>query len=124
MNRLDDEDVEAVVTADALEAALNMGAAINKDVRLNQTSPVGALIALAKKEAALALAGLIDVDPEDHKEIRRLQNVVQRFLDMTHWVREALADARNALSTLSRQDRTEMERLLSETSTDQRLNDA
>lgn len=48
------------------------------------------LLAAARKSAADALMALTDVDPDDAKEIRRLQNEIQRQRDLTEWMAQAV----------------------------------
>jgi hypothetical protein len=80
----------------ALEAAVNLGADLEDDLKLPKKSPTALLLAFTWREARDALLSLIDVDAADAAEIRRLQNDVVRFLDMRKFVSGILEDAREA----------------------------
>lgn len=81
----------------------------------NDCSPLLIVLAKARAEAADALAGLATVEAENSKEIRNLQNRVNRFASMIAWLSEVVADGFEAdqrLELLSEQDREEIETLV------------
>jgi hypothetical protein len=47
-------------------------------------------IDMAEFEKEQAFAGLSNVDPEDSKEIRRLQNIIARHDDFSQWIRDLI----------------------------------
>jgi hypothetical protein len=101
------------LASDALEAAVNLGADLEDDLKLKRKSPTALLLAFTWREARDALLGLIDVDASDAGEIRRLQNDVVRFLDMRKFVSGFLEDAREAAQQMDlANDRESLDQVL------------
>lgn len=63
------------------------------------------LLAQARKEASEALMALADVDADDTKQIRDLQNVIHRHRDLTDWMATAVETGNFEWNTLSQGDR-------------------
>lgn len=68
-----------------LEAFLDVERQIDQT---KNTGPVMAALAIARDEAVLSLAALVLVDPEDAKQVRRLQNDVNRYTGLLGWILE------------------------------------
>jgi hypothetical protein len=77
--------------------------------------PVLVMLQMAKQEAALAIAALVNVDADDPKKIRRLQNEVLRFIDLCRWIGDVLAAGSEAAQQISDEDRNELIEILSQT---------
>lgn len=78
--------------------------------------PVLVMLQMAKEEAAVSIAKLVDVDPEDPKVIRELQNEVHRYLDLCRWLGNVVSAGKEAESLITNDDREEMIEVLSGTS--------
>jgi hypothetical protein len=63
------------------------------------------LLAQARKEASEALMALADVDPDDLKQIRNLQNIIHRHRDLTDWMAQAVETGNFEWNSLSMGDR-------------------
>ena len=74
--------------------------------------PLVAALQLARVEAGQAVAVLCDVDPTDTKEIRALQNQVQRFRDLVRWLKAIATAGIEAELALGDEDREDLERLV------------
>ncbi|WP_213287585.1 hypothetical protein [Bradyrhizobium sp. sGM-13] len=76
-----------------------------------KSEPLLVVLHTAKEQAAEALAALVDVDAEDPKAIRALQNEVTRFDDMVRWLKQMLIDGPEAdreLGALQMQEAREL----------------
>lgn len=86
---------------DDTELRLVQNAAIGADIKDARDKAMFILLFSAAKEAAIkAWKALIDVDPENPKEIRRLQNEVKRYEEMAQWVRTAVLEGEQAFEQL------------------------
>lgn len=92
----------------ALTKTMRLSAEVEVEITSKAKSePLLVVLHSAKELAVAALEGLITVDPEKPAEIRKLQNAVQRFLDMTGWLNQMLMDgldAQHELTELQRQE--------------------
>jgi hypothetical protein len=86
-----------------------------------KSEPLLVVISAAKEQAAAALVGLVSVDPEDHAEIRRLQNEVRRFDDLVKWLRELLIAGPEAERLLSEMQMQEARGLIIDDETAEQL---
>src|ERR1700722_16950144 len=75
--------------------------------------PLLAVLARARTDAAIAIAKLADVDPEQPKEIRKLPNDVRRFRDLVAWLAKITADGFDADALLAEMDAEDHEELIS-----------
>jgi hypothetical protein len=74
--------------------------------------PLVAALQLARVEAGRAVAALCDVDPDDAKQIRALQNEVQRFRDLVRFLHRIATAGIEAELALGDRDREDLERLV------------
>lgn len=96
----------------ALQHAIRLSAQLEVEIGDRKgTEPIVAILHRARSAAAIALAALANVDPEDPKTIRALQNEVQRFEDMVGWVRAMIAEGLEADRELNDADRIEVQEL-------------
>lgn len=66
--------------------------------------PVGQyLIKRAQRDIETAQEGLLDVDPEDTKAVRKLQNQAAVANNVRTWLREAITEGRNATLALQQE---------------------
>lgn len=93
--------------------------ALSRDIEEQMTArardgfrPLVAALQLARVEAGQAVAALCDVDPDDAKEIRALQNQVQRFRDLVRFFKAIATAGIEAEIALSDEDREDLERLV------------
>jgi hypothetical protein len=77
--------------------------------------PIVVMLAMAKRDAASAIAALTTVDPESAKEIRGLQNQVARFTDICRWLQDVISAGREAEQQITADDREEMIEVLGQT---------
>ena len=77
-------------------------------------TPIKAILALAREDAASAMRTLIEIDPQNVSEIRRLQNEARRYDSLVAWLRRIVGDGKDASDALSRirKDRAEEFRAL------------
>lgn len=88
------------------EAAVSRAETILRDFEVTgKGTPLHWLLAKSKARAADALVALIDVDPEDARAVRNLQNDVTRFRDLVNFLRETIAEAEDANHALNAEDR-------------------
>ncbi len=80
-------------------------AALGMDVRVFLDSPVGQyLIKRAETEVESALVALKDVDPENPRLIRELQNRAYRAQTVLQWLAEAIQEGENAERMAAQED--------------------
>jgi hypothetical protein len=99
--------------------ALERAALISADIEEQLTArnehgmrPLVAVLAKARREAADALAALVDVDAKRVDEVQRLQHRVWRFADLVRWLQELTADGLDRRYEVSDAERDELERLV------------
>jgi hypothetical protein len=68
-------------------------------------APITWILAQAQAAAMEAMKGLIDIDPENAKGIRMLQNEVQRNRDLTEWMRKAVISGHEIYQRMTRAER-------------------
>jgi hypothetical protein len=74
--------------------------------------PLIAVLAKARREAAEALAALVDADPENACDLRRLQNEVRRFADLVRWLKEIVSTGLDEGYEVADAERAELEELV------------
>lgn len=96
-----DEQERLTESLDNLELRLAQQAAIGEDIRdARKEAAFIHLFGSAKRAAIDARGKLVDVDPENQREIRRLQNEVKRYEDMALWIRTAVIEGQHAFDQL------------------------
>lgn len=63
-------------------------------------TPIQAVLARARSEAASALQQLVCVDPLHTEEIRRLQNEARRYESLVGWLKEVMDGGKEAAGQL------------------------
>ena len=106
-----DDDVLQIA---ALELLVDASAAVEVGLEHPDMTPIKAILALAREDAASALRALIQIDPQNAGEIRRLQNEARRYEGLVAWLRRIVGDGKDASDALSRirRDRAEEFRAL------------
>jgi hypothetical protein len=108
------------VTRDTVASlALERAALLSADIEEQLTArakdgmrPLIAVLAKARREAAAAIAALIDTPPADAAAIARLQNEVRRFADLVRFLREIVMDGLDERYEVADAERDELERLV------------
>jgi hypothetical protein len=108
------------MTRDPIAAlALDRAALISADIEEQLTArandgmrPLIAVLAKARREAAEAIAALVDTPPSDAAAIARLQNEVRRFADLVRFLREIVNDGLDERYEVADAERDELERLV------------
>jgi hypothetical protein len=106
-----DDDVLQVA---ALELLVDASAAVEVGLEHPDLTPIKAILALAREEAAAAMRRLVEIDPAQVTEIRRLQNEARRYDSLVAWLRKIVGDGKDASDALRniRKDRAEEFRAL------------
>jgi hypothetical protein len=111
--------------------ALDLGEALERELRRDNTNPVLKALTLSARRGAIeAIRGLIELDPYDPTTpavYARLQNEVRRFTDLIRWTigtREAAEAAEQAYDLADHDERQAIEDLLLGPQTPRELNDA
>ena len=99
--------------------ALERAALISADIEEQLTArnehgmrPLIAVLAKARREAADAIAALVDTAPSDAAAIARLQNEVKRFADLVRWLQEIVNEGIDQRYEVADSERDELERLV------------
>ena len=99
--------------------ALERAALVSADIEEQLTArnehgmrPLIAVLAKARREAADAVAALVDTAPSDAAAIARLQNEVKRFADLVRFLREIVMDGLDESYEVADAERDELERLV------------
>jgi hypothetical protein len=99
--------------------ALERAALISADIEEQLTArrehgmrPLIAVLAKARREAADAIAALVDTAPSDAAAIARLQNEVKRFADLVRFLREIVSEGLDERYEVADAERDELERLI------------
>ena len=99
--------------------ALERAALLSADIEEQLTArgkdgmrPLVAVLAKARREAAEAIAALVDTPPSDAAAIARLQNEVRRFADLVRFLREIVMDGLDERYEVADAERDELERLV------------
>ena len=105
---------EDVLHAAALELLVDASAAVEVGLEHPDMTPIKAILALAREDAAAAMRKLVEIDPAQVNEIRRLQNEARRYDSLVAWLRKIVGDGKDASDALSRirKDRAEEFRAL------------
>jgi hypothetical protein len=70
------------------------------------------LLAQAHAQAIDALTAMIDVEPDDPKAVRELQNEVKRFRDLARWMMKASAEGAEAWEAMKQIDQETLAALI------------
>jgi hypothetical protein len=94
----------------AMHAAYQLGVSTNMEFIKQKTKrgPLFVVMTLARKDAIQALKSLAHVDPVAVEDIRKLQNEVQRFVDLLGYVREIFERGDEAEQRINAQDADEL----------------
>jgi hypothetical protein len=99
--------------------ALERAALISADIEEQLTAraqdgmrPLIAVLAKARRDAAEAIAALVDTPPSDTAAIARLQNEVRRFADLVRFLREIVNEGLDERYEVADAERDELERLV------------
>ena len=105
---------EDVLHAAALELLVDASAAVEVGLEHPDMTPIKAILALAREDAAAAMRKLVEIDPAQVNEIRRLQNEARRYESLVAWLRRIVGDGKDASDELAaiRKDRAEEFRAL------------
>jgi signal transduction histidine kinase len=104
-----------------LARALTLADSIEHDLRTPKNSILYELAASARAGAIRAAGALTEVDAEDAKRIRELQNDVRRFTGLRTWILNAEARAGEAFAALPPDEQEAVTRFLDTTT---EINDA
>ena len=74
--------------------------------------PLVEVLIRARRLAIVAMAELASVDPSDAEGVRKLQNEVNRFIDMLEYTKGILTDASEAADEIGPDDEAEMDGLI------------
>ena len=99
----------------ALERAALLSADIEEQLTARSQDgmrPLIAVLAKARREAAFAIAALVDTPASDAAAIARLQNEVKRFADLVRFLREIVMDGLDERYEVADAERDELERLV------------
>jgi hypothetical protein len=99
----------------ALERAALVSADIEEQLTARQKDgmrPLIAVLAKARREAAEAIAALVDTPSSDAAAITRLQNEVRRFADLVRFLREIVNEGLDQRYEVADAERDELERLI------------
>ena len=103
------------VAALALERAALISADIEEQLTARANDgmrPLIAVLAKARREAAEAIAALVDTPPSDATAIARLQNEVRRFADLVRFLREIVNEGLDERYEVADAERDDLERLV------------
>lgn len=105
----------------AIEQAMKLSADVEVQLTTSRSEPLLVILHNARQQAAQAIVNLVDVDPEDHKAIRALQNEVVRFHEMIEWLQQIYAKGFDAEQQLTAAQQQEIEGLVLSDQEKQRL---
>jgi hypothetical protein len=63
-------------------------------------TPLKAILARGREDAAAAMRSLVDMDPLRTDEIRRLQHEARRYASLVEWLRRIVTEGREAAAQL------------------------
>src|SRR4051794_13852880 len=86
----------------AYELLVEASAAVEVTLEHPDMTPLKAILALAREDAAAALRSLVSIDPTNVTEIRRLQNEARRYDSLVAWLRRIVSDGKDASAQLAR----------------------
>lgn len=97
----------------ALERAVQVSASLDTQLEKQpKLQPMMAIFALAKEQAAIAMRGLIYVDPTDTAKVREFQFEIRRYDDLVAWAKQIIVEGREADRRLDERDRQEIAELI------------
>lgn len=85
-----------------LELQVQASAALEVTLDHPDLTPLQAVLAKARTEAATAMRSLVSIDPAATREILRLQNEVRRYECLVGWLRDIMTDGKEAAEQLKR----------------------
>jgi hypothetical protein len=80
-----------------------------KELVLPNGGPILHLLACSKAEAAESVLALINVDAEDPRMIRELQNKVRMHLDLLRWVSQTINEGEQIYAQMKIEEREDMQ---------------
>lgn len=94
----------------ALKALFNLSVNTNLEFIKQKTKsgPLFYAMVLARRDAVEALKGLVKVDPVNVENVRKLQNEVQRFIDLVAFVTEIFREGDEAAKVLDEAEKDEL----------------
>lgn len=96
------------------EAVLAAADTIAAAIAATNGTPLQWLLKRFRQEAAQSLAALVDVDPYEAADVRRLQDDVKRFRDTVRFLQQAISAGEDAHFKLDATDREEFSELITE----------
>lgn len=97
----------------ANEALLRLAAATEIELLHDaKRGPLASVLLRAREDAVENLAALVKVDPAKTEHVRKLQNEVQRFLDLLGYTKQQMTDGDQAAEELRPDQQDELRRLL------------
>lgn len=97
----------------ALERAVILSAELDVQFEKNaHIRPMVMILAKARDDAALAMRGLVYVDPNDADKVREFQHEVRRYDDLVQWTHQIIIDGKEADRRLAEKDRQELDELV------------
>lgn len=101
----------------ALQAVVRLSANAELELFHNiKRGPLVSVLLRAREDAIEALVKLVSVPPDETENVRKLQNEVQRFIDLLIYTRATLEAGDQALEELKPDEQEELRRLLVEES--------
>lgn len=101
--------IERLALNRAVTLSAELEVQLDKNARLQ---PMIAILALAREQAALAMKGLIFVDPSDATQVRGFQHEVRRYDDLVAWVHQLIVEGKEADRRLDQIERDEFDDIL------------
>lgn len=89
---MSDYDPLTIAALEAVQASV----AVELTLDHEDLTPLQAILARAHEDAAMALRTLLTIDSKQADEIRRLQNVAHRYGSLVVWLREIMAEGKEA----------------------------
>jgi hypothetical protein len=90
---------------------LRIGEEIDADLAQTKPGLVKTIVDFARREAADAILAMIDADPEDAKEIRRLQNIVKRQQELPDWINQIWKHSKDEAVRIVQADTRELQEM-------------
>jgi hypothetical protein len=102
------DPVEALAMQRVVRASAEIEVAL-----LEKNNPIVHVLSKAKKAAVAAIVQLVDVDPSNVENVRKLQNEVHRFDDLIVWLQDIVREGFENNRRLASGDRDEFADMLS-----------
>jgi hypothetical protein len=103
MNR---DAIERLALNRAVEISAELEVQLDKNAKLQ---PMVVILAIAREQAAIAMRGLVMVDPNDTKQVREFQNEVRRYDDLVDWTQKLIVAGKEADRRLDQMERDELD---------------